>query len=100
MSTILDALRKVESERESPRDQMLHVPASPPETGGGRRNLLPAIIVCAVIGFSGGAVLSWRLAQTPPAEVAALPAAPPPPAIAVPRPPVHARKVEAPAAPP
>jgi hypothetical protein len=99
MSTILDALRKVESERESPRDEMLYAPAPPTEVRRGRRSLLPAIVACAVIGFSAGAFFAWRHAQTPAEEVASLPAAPPPPAIAVPRPPVRARKPP-PAAPP
>lgn len=88
MSTILDALKKVERGRESPREQLLHLSD---ETPGRRR--APALLVatCAVVGFAGGIGLAlWRNGST--VDVA-VPDLTPPPAIDVPRAPDagHAR---------
>lgn len=80
MSTILDALKKVERERESPREQLLHAPSAAP---AGRRSSIPLIVTCAAVGLATGAGLAlWRNGR--PVEVAALPEIAPPPAIDVP----------------
>ena len=84
MSTILDALRKVERDREVPRDELLDVELPPPRA---RRGISTRVILaCASIGFAAGIGLAlWRdtapLEQTPPAAPAALPVVnvPPPP---------------------
>jgi hypothetical protein len=88
MSTILDALRKVERERESSPDLALETPPTAPEVRRRRTFPVTAIILCALIGFAGGAVLSWRMPEEPEMELAALPVPPPPPAIPVPRAPL------------
>ena len=81
MSTILDALRKVARERESPREQVLH--ESGPETQPRRRTSILLIALCAVLGFAAGTgVALYR--RSAPSEVASLPELPPPPVIEVP----------------
>ena len=86
MSTILDALRKVERERDSSPDHPLEPQPLAPEVRRRRNIPVTAIAVCAVVGFVGGALLSWWTPSEEPAvEVASLPVPPPPPAIAVPR---------------
>ena len=56
-----------------------------------RRGLPMWVIVAgAAVGFSTGAVIRWQRSEAPLIEVAALPVAPPAPAIAVPRAPVPA----------
>ncbi len=98
MSTILDALRKVERERDPSSEATLDAPTISSEP---RRRSFPigTILVCAIIGFGGGAVLSWWMpASETEVQVAALPEPPPPPDISVPRPPLRA-KPAAPAAP-
>jgi hypothetical protein len=73
MSTILDALKKVERERESPREQLRHAPE--PEPKHRRRVSTTTILVCALLGFGVGAGIAlWRSA--PPPEELARPAAP------------------------
>jgi hypothetical protein len=65
MSTILDALKKVEGERpQSPREQLLHV-RNPAATR--RRPLsIGIILVCAALGFAAGIGLAlWRNASSP-----------------------------------
>jgi len=90
MSTILDVLKKVERERQSP-EGALPAPSQPSELSR-RRVPSRAVVACVVVGFSVGGVLSWWLAkEPPPSEVAALPAAVPPPAIPIPPAPVVAR---------
>lgn len=87
MSTILDALRKVERERDPSQDRMVESPTV--VAASGRRLPMWVIAIAAFVGFGIGGVLSWQQAQVATTtEVAALPAVPPPPAIAVPRPPV------------
>ena len=96
MSTILDALRKVEREREPGADAALEGATVSPEARRRRPFPLVAVAICAVIGFSAGALLSWWNPGKAPVEVASLPA-PPPPAIDVPRVPAGAQ-AKAPAA--
>src|SRR5512143_114163 len=99
MSTILDALRKVERERE-PTSGAVESPTLSPEVRRRRAFPVVPVLVCAVIGFTGGALLSWWLPTEKPEETAVLPAPPRPPDIAVPRAPVRAHaKAAAPAAP-
>ena len=93
MSTILDALRKVERERDSSPDQLLDASRVAPELHRRRHFPVTAIALCAVLGFAGGAVLSWLLPAQPRVEVAALPVPPSPPEISVPRAPLRARPV-------
>jgi len=90
MSTILDALRKVERERGPAGEDALDAPTISPVR---RRRPFPtaAVVVCAVIGFSAGALLSWWTPAEPPVEVAKLPAPPPPPDVDVPRAPARAQ---------
>ena len=88
MSTILDALRKVERERESSPGPALETPPTAPEVRRRRNFPVTAIILCALIGFGGGAVLSWWLPEEPQVDLAALPVSPPPPEISVPRAPL------------
>ncbi len=101
MSTILDALRKVERDRDGLSEPQLDAPTLTP--GVRRRRSFPvaAIAICAFVGFGGGALLSWWMAEEPPLETAslpALPAPPPPPEIPVPRAPARAHpKAVAPA---
>ena len=83
MSTILDVLKKVEKERESPREQLLHEAEPRPQ----RRTSVAMIALCAVLGFVTGVGLAFRRGERNPApalppEVQASPAAeiPPPPA--------------------
>lgn len=85
MSTILDALKKVEDERpQSPRERLLHVAS--PESPRRRPLSLGVIATCAVLGFAAGIGLAlWR--NAPPFEVAMSPEPAPPPAIDVPVPP-------------
>jgi len=90
MSTILDALRKVERERDGSPEASLDTPTLTSGVRRGRRFPLAAVAICAVVGFGGGAVLSWWMAEQPPVQTAALPAPPPPPDIPVPRAPVRA----------
>ena len=100
MSTILDALRKVERERDESPDHAIEPQPLAPEVRRRRNGPLTAITLCAVLGFAGGAILSWWTpADEPAVEVAALPVPPPPPAIAVPRAPVAEPPVPAVAAP-
>src|SRR6185503_11480228 len=81
MSTILDALKKVEAERESPREQLLHATAEAPAR---QRSSLPLIAACAVVGLTAGIGLAlWRNERS--VELAALPGIAPPPAIDVPK---------------
>lgn len=89
MSTILDALRKVEREREPGGDAALEGATVSPEARRRRPFPVVAVAICAVIGFSAGALLSWWNPGKPRVEVARLPA-PPPPAIDVPRAPAGA----------
>ena len=91
MSTILDALRKVEREREPSAEATLSGPVISPEVRRRRTFPVAAVVVCALVGFSGGALLSWWTPSEAPVEMAALPAPPPPPDIAVPRPPLRAQ---------
>lgn len=96
MSTILDALRKVERERDG-SPQQFDVPTITPPARRRRSFPVAAVAMCAVIGFSGGALLSWWMPEEVPIETAALPEPPPPPEIPVPRAPVRAQpKAEAP----
>ncbi len=98
MSTILDALRKVEREREPTAEPSLAGPTVSSTVRRRRSFPIAAIALCAVVGFGGGALLSWWWPSEAPVELAALPAPPPPPDIAVPRPPLRAQP-KAPAAP-
>ena len=86
MSTILDALKKVERERQSPRGQLLNVPDREPR--GPRRLSVGLIAACATLGLAAGVGLAlWR--DTVPVEIAALlPNLPPLPAIDIPTIPV------------
>ena len=65
MSTILDALKKVEGERpQSPREQLLHVR----DPGAARRRPLSIgmIVACAALGFATGIGLAlWRNTSSP-----------------------------------
>jgi hypothetical protein len=97
MSTILDALRKVERERDPSQDRVLERPTVVAESG--RRLPMWVMAMGAIVGFGIGGVLSWRQVEEPTTEVAAFPAVPPPPAIAVPRPPVPGAAAPLPAAP-
>jgi hypothetical protein len=96
VSTILDALRKVERERE-PAAESAVGPAISSEVRRRRKIPVGAIVACALVGFSGGALLSWWSPSEEPVEVASLPPPPPPPDIAVPRAPLRAQP-KAPAA--
>jgi hypothetical protein len=98
MSTILDALRKVERERDASPDHPLEPQPLAPEVRRRRNVPVTAIVLCAVVGFVGGALLSWWTPSEESVEVASLPVPPPPPAIAVPRAPMPQPPV--PAAPP
>lgn len=99
MSTILDALRKVERERDPSAEAALDAPTVVSEARRRRSFPIGAIAACALVGFGGGAILSWWLpGSDSEVEVAALPDPPPPPDIAVPRPPLRA-KPAVPAAP-
>jgi hypothetical protein len=71
VSTILDALKKVERERKSPREQLLAVPEPEPR----RRRVSTAMIAaCAALGFAVGAGFAlWR--SRSPVEVAVAPEA-------------------------
>lgn len=91
MSTILDALRKVERERDSTSDATLDAPTISSEVRRRRRFPLATIVACAVLGFGGGAVLSWLVPSQQEIQVASLPEPPPPPDIVVPRPPLRAK---------
>jgi hypothetical protein len=99
MSTILDALRKVERERDASTDHPLDPQPLAPVR---RRRDVPviAIALCAILGFAGGALLSWWTPSEEAVEVASLPVPPPPPAIAVPRAPMPEPPVPAAPAPP
>ena len=98
MSTILDALRKVEREREPTGEMTLGRPTISAEVRRRRNFPVVPVVVCALVGFSGGALLSWWTPSEEPVEMAALPAPPAPPDIAVPRPPLRAQP-KVPAAP-
>ncbi len=78
MSTILDALKKVERERESPGDRLRHDPEPTPPRS--RRVSTITIVVCAILGFGAGAGIAlWRNAAPAPGEnqgPLAVPAAP------------------------
>jgi hypothetical protein len=84
VSTILDALKKVERDREAPRDELLDVELPEPRT---RRGISTRVIViCASIGFAAGIGLAlWR--DTAPLQQASAPEPAAPPVIAVPAPP-------------
>ncbi|MCC6764182.1 MAG: hypothetical protein IT293_05915 [Deltaproteobacteria bacterium] len=84
MSTILDALRKVERDRDPAGEPTLEGPAVSPAVRRRRPFPIAAILGCAVVGFGGGALLSWVTSE-PTVEVAALPMPPPAPEIVVPR---------------
>jgi len=99
VSTILDALRKVERERDGSSEHQLDAPTLTPEVRRRRNFPVAAIAICALVGFGGGALLSWWMAEEPPVETAALPAPPPPPEIPVPRAPVRAHPKPGAAAP-
>jgi hypothetical protein len=103
VSTILDALKKVERDRESPRDELLdsEIPEAPGRHGISTR----VIIACASIGFAAGIALAlWRdtapLQQPPAPEPVAPPAieVPPPPAVVKARPKAPVPRPQAPAA--
>ncbi|MBI3768425.1 MAG: hypothetical protein HY271_08000 [Deltaproteobacteria bacterium] len=98
MSTILDALKKVERDRESPRDESVEevgLPATHPRRGIPMR----VIIACAGIGFAAGIGLAlWR--DTAPLQQAAAPAPPAAPVIDVPPAPVAKAAPQPRAAPP
>lgn len=92
MSTILDALRKVERERDPSSEAALDATTVSSEPRRRRSFPLGAIVACALVGFGGGAILSWWLpGSESQVEVASLPEPPPPPAIDVPRPPLRAK---------
>ncbi len=93
MSTILDALRKVERERDPTAEPNLDEQPVSPE--GRRRPPFPvvAVVICAVVGFGGGALLSRWLTSEPGIEVTELPVSPPPPEIEVPRAPTREEPV-------
>lgn len=80
MSTILDALKKVERDRESPRDELLDVEVGePPRRGISTR----VIVACASVGFAAGIGLAlWR--DTAPLQQASAPEPGAPPVIEVP----------------
>lgn len=96
MSTILDALRKVERDREVPRDELLDVELPPPRA---RRGISTRVIIaCASVGFAAGIGLAlWR--DTAPIEQASPPEPVAAPAVDVPAPPRPRSKREAKAAP-
>ncbi len=98
MSTILDALRKVEREREPTSGATIDGPTISPDVRRRRPFPVVAVLICAVIGFSGGALLSWWVPTEKTSETAAVPVPPRAPDIAVPRAPVHA-KAHGPSAP-
>lgn len=87
MSTILDALKKVERERQPARGPLLDVP-TPEEPKRRRRVSLGMIVACATLGFAAGVGLAlWR--NTAPVEIAAVPDAvdvPPQAEVAPPQP--------------
>lgn len=76
MSTILDALKKVEGERpQSPRDQLLHAPS--PGTTRRRPLSIGMVVACAALGFATGIGLAlWR--NAPPSDVGDLAESEPP----------------------
>jgi hypothetical protein len=99
MSTILDALRKVERERDPAAEPTLDGPTISPDVRRRRPFPFAAVAICALVGFGGGALLSWLTSQ-PTVDVAALPVPPPAPEIVVPRAPVGVeRPLDAPAPP-
>ncbi len=61
MSTILDALKKVQQERESPREQLLHTTESRPQ----RRTSPVMVAACAVLGFAAGVGLALQRGTRP-----------------------------------
>jgi hypothetical protein len=77
MSTILDALKKVEGERpQSPREQLLHVPS--PGTTRRRPISITTIVACAALGFAAGIGFAlWR--NAPPLDIDELAGPSPPP---------------------
>ncbi len=86
MSTILDALKKVERDREGPHEEVLAEIALPPPQTPRRGIPTRVIIACASIGFAAGIGLAlWRDSappqQAPPLEPATAPVidVPPPP---------------------
>ena len=96
MSTILDALRKVERERDPSSEAALDAPTVSSEPRRRRSFPIGAVVACALVGFGGGAILSWWLPGSDSGvEVASLPEPPPPPDIAVPRPPLQAKPAAA-----
>jgi hypothetical protein len=76
MSTILDALKKVERERESPGDRLRHEPEHTPKRA--RRVSTVTIVVCAILGFGAGAGIALWRSNAPVGDEAASPAAAPP----------------------
>ncbi len=84
MSTILDALRKVERDREVPRDELLDVELPKPRA---RRGISTRVIIaCASVGFAAGIGLAlWR--DTAPLQQASAPEAVAPAVVDVPPPP-------------
>ncbi len=88
MSTILDALRKVERDRDPAAEAAVEGPTISPKVRRRRPFPIAAVVICALAGFGGGALLSW-VTSPPMVEVAALPPSPPVPEIAVPRAPVR-----------
>jgi hypothetical protein len=98
MSTILDALKKVESERpQSTREQLLHV--DEPETARRRPLSLGVIVGCATLGFATGIGLAlWR--NAPPVDVPPPLQPAPAPVNEVPPPPLVPPDVRVAAAPP
>jgi hypothetical protein len=76
MSTILDALKKVERERESPGDRLRHEPEHTPKRA--RRVSTITIVVCAILGFGAGAGIAlWRSSAPVGDETPAVASAPP-----------------------
>ncbi len=76
MSTILDALKKVERERQPARGPLLDVTEPGEHEPTPRRRVSLGVIgACAVLGFAAGVGLAiWR--NTAPVEIAAVPARP------------------------
>lgn len=98
MSTILDALRKVERDRD-PATEPASDASSLATAAHRRRFPVIAIVLCAALGFAGGAISSWFTSERA-IDVAELPVPPPPPDIDVPLAPTLAQPEELVAPPP